>query len=1526
MRIKTTLFLLLLLCFTSAVKAAVPLESTSDIPTPYINGINLITGASEKPAQSSFVNETYTAGTNKVGDRDIVLAKDDSRIGKIKLQRFLSPETKEWKILARFFYTPGQTEILDELNQKTIYYYTESNRLIAVEHYQSTENEAAHLYRKERLFWDADQEVLTNRSLEDENGLIWLCCSFHYNAEGQLIKETLSGNLSGHSTAPLILTEEGYPEQNGVEQYSVYYSYVPGYPHLLASRKEDNGSISLYTYDLKTEHCSSKIVRDHKQILSRYFYFYDTEGFLSRTIVDDGQGEQSTDLTGVTERQMLDIKTCHTGLALGQPLETATKYWEKETGQEVLLEKVESIYSSFGQPLQQHFFDSNGALRYSLQMEYDKNGKLIKTRDSRGEVIETESDTPTVQNKYNEHEQLVATIDKYGNQTDYAYDHLGRLIKTIYPAVLDQHETSILPTNIKSYNIADQVIQSQDANGSMTRTRYNIHGKPAEIHYQDGSSEKMTYYLDGSLKESVARNGIRSCFERDSFGRIVCQSDFSPAEQLLNQTFYTYQGSHLITTDNGTIRTHFSYDGTGRQIASIQETADGIQRVQWKYDETGQTSETKQWFGPGEEDFVIQTKENDQWQNPVQTTLESSDGDIQQTEITEQTDPRESFLFEQEHAFLNDRNQYVLQKELVNGHGVRTLLTYDALGRVERIQTFNSFNVKLREQHFRYDANGNKTREVHEALYEGQATHTYRIEWTYDSSNRVIEIVEGAGSFDQKRIRYEYNQKGQLVSTQKPDGRLLSYEYDEAGCLIRFQADDGSFSYLYQYDSKRRLISIEDKIHNTVTSRTYNSFNQLVAETLGNGLSLKNTYDLACRRTRLTLPDSSSISYQYEGAVLRSVQRLSKENLPLYAHQYEYAIDSGLLLKSSLIKDAGAIDYAYDNKNRLISIKSDWWSANIPESGFDAYQNLTQLDIEDPLGTLSQTYEYSEDNQLIEETGAFKSSHRYDSLYNRVVSENTQWEVNDLNQLIKTDGFAYQYDANGNCIEAKSKKSTVSYQYDALNRLTKIIYPEQTAVSYIYDAFHRRLSKTLFIWDKESKTWKKKESIRFLYDGNKEIGSLDQEERLLELRVLGLGKGAEIGAAVAMEIKDRLYIPIHDFQGSVRCLIDAETRSIAEFYRYSAYGVEKIWSVDQSAIEAKDTLNPWRFSSKRYDTESGLIFYGKRYYNAANGRWLSPDPLFTYDNPNLYTFVQNNPLTHYDMYGLFSISSIWNAVKSAAYSCFTFFKDASHQFRHHLQLELRLPADVHSALEKVGKKLFGEKMFMLLGYHFEETEVGDNGKPEKSDKIRVTLINGILNTRVDLIENLNIISSAHGGIKVHYIFRPTEGWMWDVSKAVMVKLGYSLGFRSSHSRQLAQLWKDMIEEMGGLGGGGVIIHYAHSLGGTETDRARELLTPEEQQMIHVITIGSATMIRNEGFRSVVNYVSVRDGVSRLDVFGRIRNCFDPNTNIKFVGDWTNEFWIPIIGLIIDHPLYVESYMGVVDQLGKQFLIDYCLSD
>jgi len=62
------------------------------------------------------------------------------------------------------------------------------------------------------------------------------------------------------------------------------------------------------------------------------------------------------------------------------------------------------------------------------------------------------------------------------------------------------------------------------------------------------------------------------------------------------------------------------------------------------------------------------------------------------------------------------------------------------------------------------------------------------------------------------------------------------------------------------------------------------------------------------------------------------------------------------------------------------------------------------------------------------------------------------------------------------------------------------------------------------------------------------------DDELVNLRLLGTGKGAEIAASVAIKLAGKPYAVIHDHNGNITTLIASETSELFESYRYSAFG------------------------------------------------------------------------------------------------------------------------------------------------------------------------------------------------------------------------------------------------------------------------------------------------------------------------------------------------------------------------------------
>jgi len=100
-----------------------------------------------------------------------------------------------------------------------------------------------------------------------------------------------------------------------------------------------------------------------------------------------------------------------------------------------------------------------------------------------------------------------------------------------------------------------------------------------------------------------------------------------------------------------------------------------------------------------------------------------------------------------------------------------------------------------------------------------------------------------------------------------------------------------------------------------------------------------------------------------------------------------------------------------------------------------------------------------------------------------------------------------------------------------------------------------------------------------------------------------------------------------DGNGNITYLVNS-SQGLAAKYRYDPYG---------NTISSSGSLasaNVYRFSSKEFHVNSGLYYYGYRWYDPNLQRWLNRDPIYERGGINLYGFVANDPVNILDLYGL----------------------------------------------------------------------------------------------------------------------------------------------------------------------------------------------------------------------------------------------------------------------------------------------------
>jgi len=96
--------------------------------------------------------------------------------------------------------------------------------------------------------------------------------------------------------------------------------------------------------------------------------------------------------------------------------------------------------------------------------------------------------------------------------------------------------------------------------------------------------------------------------------------------------------------------------------------------------------------------------------------------------------------------------------------------------------------------------------------------------------------------------------------------------------------------------------------------------------------------------------------------------------------------------------------------------------------------------------------------------------------------------------------------------------------------------------------------------------------------------------------------------------------PLLDELGNVIALTDSAGNTI-ETYAYDVYG---------RADKTSNVGNPYFFTARRFDTETGLYYYRARYYSPIIGRFLQVDAIGYQDGMNLYAYCSNNSIIFVD--------------------------------------------------------------------------------------------------------------------------------------------------------------------------------------------------------------------------------------------------------------------------------------------------------
>jgi RHS repeat-associated protein len=213
--------------------------------------------------------------------------------------------------------------------------------------------------------------------------------------------------------------------------------------------------------------------------------------------------------------------------------------------------------------------------------------------------------------------------------------------------------------------------------------------------------------------------------------------------------------------------------------------------------------------------------------------------------------------------------------------------------------------------------------------------------------------------------------------------------------------------------------------------------------------------------------------------------------------------------------------------------------------------------------------------------------------------------------MVSTPTALYVYDSNGNTTSKTDSTGTTNFTWDYENRLTSVTLPGSGGtVTFKYDPLGHRIYKSS--------------------SAGTSIFAYDEDELIEEVNASGVlvarySQGHNIDEPLAESRSSTTSYYEQDDLGSVTSLSNG-TGSLAQTYTFDSFG--------KQTASSGSTTNPFRYTGREFDSETGLYYYRARYYDPTMGRFFSEDPIGWAGGHNLYRYVKNQPTILTDPSGL----------------------------------------------------------------------------------------------------------------------------------------------------------------------------------------------------------------------------------------------------------------------------------------------------
>lgn len=224
---------------------------------------------------------------------------------------------------------------------------------------------------------------------------------------------------------------------------------------------------------------------------------------------------------------------------------------------------------------------------------------------------------------------------------------------------------------------------------------------------------------------------------------------------------------------------------------------------------------------------------------------------------------------------------------------------------------------------------------------------------------------------------------------------------------------------------------------------------------------------------------------------------------------------------------------------------------------------------------------------------------------------------------VPAESRRYEHDRNGNlCVIREGESIVRRYEWDAANRLVKIVYLDNGSTSFEYDGMDQRRiiterdaggsvqSVTRLLW-KDGRVWQEQDAHgrvtrRYFFNGAQTLTYT----------------GTQTTPASTSSV-----LTTTDHLGSIREVVTFGDGGVEITGRreYDPYG---------KMAQSGEVPSHASYTGHWHHERSGLELTLYRAYDAELGRWVNEDPIGEVGGFNLYGYVENMPVTRVDLLGL----------------------------------------------------------------------------------------------------------------------------------------------------------------------------------------------------------------------------------------------------------------------------------------------------